>query len=95
MNKWKHVNKGRPSFALEIRHWDYLQQDWGEWNRIRGQDLYKFGMTPKEWKASCKRWIEVGGLYDCRIVREAATWRIRTHPDPSNSPRFIGRMTTP
>tara|TARA_R110000868_G_scaffold349003_1_gene610181 strand:+ start:106 stop:381 length:276 start_codon:yes stop_codon:yes gene_type:complete len=67
------------SFVLQYRFHDRQFQRWSDWTTIEGKTLREqYGTTVAEWKANCKRWIEMGGRYEYRIIRreETQTWGI-------------------
>jgi hypothetical protein len=65
--------------VLMMRHHDTRNDKWSQWKEPSQTDLRsKYGTTPDEWKDTCKRWIEIGGTYEFKILRrtDAVEWSI-------------------
>lgn len=65
--------------VLLMRHHDTRSNKWTPWSEPSHTDLLsKFGTTPDEWKDTCKRWIEIGGTYEFKIVRrtDVVEWKV-------------------
>lgn len=63
-----------------MRHHDTRSDKWSQWEEPSQIDLRsKYGTTPDEWKDTCKRWIEMGGTYEFKIMRrtDVVEWSLR------------------
>lgn len=67
------------SYVLLRRWYDRQWDKWDEWAEVTGEHLMqKYGETPEQWRESCKRWIDCGGLYEYKIAKRVDTveWEI-------------------
>lgn len=53
---------------LMFRWHDTSRDTWTEWEEISGKKLFNYGESPEEWRIYAKKWIEIGGTYEYKII---------------------------